>query len=340
MIVRKLKILLRRIKSMSLKRMFNVINAVHILYGANRVRVFFDMIFCAFKYSVGYLDYMVFGFAKIKGKKKRSTFMTMNHNLSLVRQKNDKNCVEIFNDKILFNETFKQFIGRDFIDLRNSDANKLEKFLQGKEFVFVKKTHTFGGQGIEKLKVADVCDYNQLYSELTENGQYLVEDAICQHEKINSLCASSVNTIRMVTVINDGKAVFMYAVLRIGNGKGDVDNISSGGMYAPVNDEGVVTKPAFCDKQLKYFDVHPVTNQKIVGFEIPYFKEAVQMCKDAALVEKRMGYVGWDVAITATGPVLVEGNNFPSYDMVQNYGHIENDTGIRPKFEKTLGIKL
>lgn len=340
MILRKFKILLRRIKSMSFKRMFDVIGTVHILYGANRVRVFFDMVYCAFRYSVGYLDYMVFGFAKIRGKKKRSTFMTMNHNLSLVRQKNDKDCVEIFNDKHLFNKTFKQFIGRDFIDLREANAEQLKKFLDKKQYVFAKKTHTFGGQGIEKIDVNKIEDYNQFYDTLLQNGQYLVEDAICQHEKMSLLCSSSVNTIRMVTVLKDEEPIFMYSVLRIGNGKGDVDNISSGGMYTAVDENGVVTKPAFCDKQLKYFDVHPVSNEKIIGFEIPYFKEAVEMCKKAALVEKRMGYVGWDVAITNNGPVLVEGNNFPSYDMVQNYGHIENQTGIRPKFEKLLGIKL
>ena len=61
------------------------------------------------------------------------------------------------------------------------------------------------------------------------------------------------------------------------------------------------------------------------------------MCKKAALVVPQVGYVGWDVAITPERPVLVEGNTLPSYDMCQNYGHIDNKTGVKPKFTAILG---
>ena len=57
----------------------------------------------------------------------------------------------------------------------------------------------------------------------------------------------------------------------------------------------------------------------------------------AALVYPKVAYIGWDVAITPEKPVLVEGNTLPSYDMVQNYGHIDEKTGIKPRFEAILG---
>ena len=38
---------------------------------------------------------------------------------------------------------------------------------------------------------------------------------------------------------------------------------------------------------------------------------------------------------TPDGPVLVEGNNLPGYDMCQNAGHV--DEGMLPRFEKLLG---
>lgn len=61
------------------------------------------------------------------------------------------------------------------------------------------------------------------------------------------------------------------------------------------------------------------------------------MCKKAAEVIPQVGYIGWDVAITPDKPVLVEGNTLPSYDMVQNYGHLEEKTGIKPRFEEIVG---
>ena len=35
----------------------------------------------------------------------------------------------------------------------------------------------------------------------------------------------------------------MYTLVRMGNGTKAVDNISSGGMYAPVDENGVIFKP-------------------------------------------------------------------------------------------------
>lgn len=59
------------------------------------------------------------------------------------------------------------------------------------------------------------------------------------------------------------------------------------------------------------------------------------MCCRAAFVEPHMRYVGWDVAITPDGPVFVEGNNLPGYDMVQNSRH--RDEGVLPLFKAKLG---
>ena len=76
----KLKTFFRRLFAGSFKRMFGYIGTIHKETGKNRFIMFFDMIWCIFRYSVGYMDYRVFGFANIKGKNRR-TFMTMNDNI-------------------------------------------------------------------------------------------------------------------------------------------------------------------------------------------------------------------------------------------------------------------
>ena len=45
----------------------------------------------------------------------------------------------------------------------------------------------------------------------------------------------------------------VYALVRMGMGGVCVDNVSSGGMYAPVNEHGQLYRPAFCDKTGKYY---------------------------------------------------------------------------------------
>lgn len=83
-------------------------------------------------------------------------------------------------------------------------------------------------------------------------------------------------------------------------------------MYAPVNEQGQLYRPAFCDKTGKYYERHPVTGTEITGFQIPLFDQALELCRTASRrVEAHLKYIGWDVAITPDGPVLVEGNNLP-----------------------------
>ena len=46
------------------------------------------------------------------------------------------------------------------------------------------------------------------------------------------------------------------------------------------------------------------------------------MVFEAAQRVPQVGYVGWDVAMAEDGPLLIEGNTMPGYDMPQNYYHL------------------
>jgi glutathione synthase/RimK-type ligase-like ATP-grasp enzyme len=62
----------------------------------------------------------------------------------------------------------------------------------------------------------------------------------------------------------------------------------------------------------------------------------LDMVKEAAKVIPEMGYVGWDVAFTPNGPVLVEANDFPGHDIYQLPEHTPDKIGIYPKFKKVI----
>ena len=51
-----------------------------------------------------------------------------------------------------------------------------------------------------------------------------------------------------------------------------------------VDNNGRMSRLAFCDKLARYFDTHPITGVRFEGFEIPFFNEAVDLCKRAAMV--------------------------------------------------------
>lgn len=322
---------------MSVKKMLMMIKQVKREQGKSGFKIFFDMLFCALKYNVGYQDYRVFGFAGL-GNNERKTYLTMNKNLALVRLMNSTDGRSVFNDKRQFFRKYDNYIGRSYIDIADKGSTELKSFCLGKESVFVKAPCSFGGQGIGEINISEEMSYEALYGELVKNGQTLVEEKINQHEKMSVLHPYSINTLRIATLKVKDEVHILCRIIRIGRDKSVIDNITSGGLYAPVDENGVISHPAFCDKTGEAFTVHPTSRVFIIGYKIPYFDEAVELVKEIAEKENDVCYAGWDVAITPTGPIIVEGNEIPSYEIMQNYLH--ESSGMLPLVEKILGRKL
>lgn len=335
----RIRVFIDRIGSMSFKKMFMMIKQIHKEYKKNSVIILLDMIICALRDNVGYQDYRVFGFANVS-RKDRKTFLTMTKNLELVRKVNNKNAYEIYRDKTLFLKKFDKYVKRDWIDLKNKTANDLKRFCKNKEAIFVKTPCSFGGQGIGEIKITPYTNFDVLFKELMKTGKTLIEEKIIQHEKMSSLHPSSINTIRVVTLKKDGKVHIIGRILRMGQEGSVIDNSTSGGIYVPIDENGVISYPAFCDKTGESFQIHPTTKVFLAGFQVPFFKEAIELVSEIATEETEMNYIGWDVAITPDGPVIVEGNNLPTYEFMQNYVQREGSKGILPLIEEILGEKL
>lgn len=60
------------------------------------------------------------------------------------------------------------------------------------------------------------------------------------------------------------------------------------------------------------------------------------MLTSAAKEIPQVAYVGWDVAITPNGPVLIEGNTTPGYRYYQMPLHMEDKCGNRAVYESCL----
>ena len=156
----------------------------------------------------------------------------------------------------------------------------------------------------EFKNVASLVDY------MKKNKYDLIEEYIIQHKEMIRLAPSAVNTVRVFTQLdNTNNLVILGCRLRIGV-NGIVDNLAAGNIAAPVDvetgiifDSGIysdITKP---DEK-----IHPVTKVPIVGFQIPFWKETIDLVKSVAIVNPVNKSVGWDIAITANGPDLIEGN--------------------------------
>ena len=64
------------------------------------------------------------------------------------------------------------------------------------------------------------------------------------------------------------------------------------------------------------------------------------MCKKAALILPEVRYIGWDIAFTKEGPVMVEGNEYPGYGLIQHYKLHDSKTGHLKEISDILGDEI
>lgn len=330
----KIKYLFKRILKLDYSNMIKIAKAVSKKTNKNLLFILFDMTKCGLKYQAGYYDYQEFEFYNLN-KEQRETYLTRGKNNEIIKKFNDKSKFYIFDNKEEMYKIYNKFLKRQWMVLNENNYNDFLDFFKQNKVIIVKPIDGEGGKGIEKYEYINDEESKIVYSSLLFKKQLLVEQCIKQHPDMNKLYNKSVNTLRMFTFYKDGQAYFLQAILKVGNG-GVVDNFSSGGMYTYVDDEGTVYAEAIDQMDNKYYK-HPISNETIVGFKVPMFKEAVSMVKEAAKVVPEMGYIGWDVAISEDGPVLVEGNCYPGVFQVKP-SLVEKKEGIIPKYNKVMQI--
>ena len=210
---------------------------------------------------------------------------------------------------------FKKYIGRSFF-VPEDGIDVLKDFLKNNKEFMIKPIDGLGGHDVRKMKNRDVKNTKDFLEYLKDNRMFL-EELIVQHKKMSMLCPASVNTLRIMTFVNNGKSEILYAALRVGNGIYEVDNFHKGGMGVSINTKEGKLRGNAIDKDLNEFKMHPTTKIYFNKFELPFWNETKKLVLDAALVNQNIKVVGWDVAITKNGPVLVEGNRRPGFDLVQ-----------------------
>ena len=308
--------LFKRITSMDYKSFFDTINQLHKQSKISRIKLFFDIIHCGIKFGAGYNDYKWFRFYEIDDEL-RKTYINRTKNNQIVRQLNNPDYYHLVNDKIEFNKLFNDFLKRDWLNLKEASFSDFESFIDKHNPIIIKPIDLTGGYGVEKLNKDDFNSIKQMYDYIMDHKAYLIEECVIQHEKLNQLYPYAVNTYRIMTIRCENTVDVISAYIRIGNNGAVVDNHHSGGMASPVDIEtGKILYPAI-DIDCNLFEIHPMTNTKLVGFELPCWKQAIELVKKAALVIPELRYIGWDVAISVDGPLLIEGNHIPGYDIMQ-----------------------
>ena len=332
----RLSYMMKRAAKMDYSAMLKTANMLHKKTGKSRIWLLADMAKCAARYNAGYIDYKIAEMYRLNDAQ-RATQITRGISNSIVARMNDKKFWHFFDNKTEFNQLFSAQVKRGWLNLLEASEEDFAKFLEGRGDIICKPIDGSSGQGILKCTPEEYGDPKALYQRLREAGIGIVEDKVIQHPAIAALCPTSVNTIRVATLLGDKKEGIVYAYIRIGNGK-VMDNVDCGGMAAPVDIETGVITGVGANKAGETYEIHPMTGTKIPGTQIPYWEDVKTMCLNAMHVVPQVRFVAWDVAITEDGPVFIEGNSFPSHAIPQFAAHFPDGIGILPRFEEFIDL--
>jgi hypothetical protein len=144
------------------------------------------------------------------------------------------------------------------------------------------------------------------------DGEYLLQELIQQHPVMVRLHDASVNTMRVVTFHNRGCVDVFCATQRIGTNRKNVDNWASGGIVVSIDistgrlGKFGFFKPGYSGGRV---EVHPDSGVRFNGYELPYFQESLEMVSQLHRHLYGIHSIGWDIAVTPDGPVIIEGND-------------------------------
>ncbi|MGH6835916.1 MAG: sugar-transfer associated ATP-grasp domain-containing protein [Methylocella sp.] len=135
----------------------------------------------------------------------------------------------------------------------------------------------------------------------------LVQPFVENHQGIARVTNGALASLRIVTGLDGSeRAEFVTSLISLPHGKRET---TVGGIICGIEREtGRVRHAAFPDGG--GVECHPDTGLPIVGIMLPYWRESIELVQRAhQSAFARFAFLGWDVALTNEGPLLLETNS-------------------------------
>lgn len=186
--------------------------------------------------------------------------------------------------------------------------------------------------------------FHYLQSGLPEHGGWIIQPRLRSHAALRDIVSPhGLATVRVVTQMRNGRAELLIADLKVTVGQCITDNFSkgtSGNLLAGIDVEtGRITAAWGSTRRdwpvMTSFSRHPETGQPIEGFELPFWKDLVRVALRAQESLPELKSLGWDIAATTDGIVLVEANGTYDVSILQ----IAHQRGLKRELSQALGLQ-
>lgn len=172
----------------------------------------------------------------------------------------------------------------------------------------------------------ELVDQEGLLNRLNDQSHQeviLLQERASNHPKIQALTGTTLASMRLFTMRPPGGAPeFLGGLIGLPLKDMVANNFipEYAVIGAPIDDHTGHLGPAYrkqLDQVMEPIDVHPASGVSIKGFRLPNWKNVKQLALRAHCTLSNIALVGWDIALTENGPVIIEGNKTPGGDSFQ-----------------------
>jgi Sugar-transfer associated ATP-grasp len=232
-------------------------------------------------------------------------------------------------------------------DWQEINLDDLIRERNGREKLVLKPVQGSCGRGVfiigsrdDSIEVNnETIGFSEVRARFAELRDYVVTEYVKQGDFPSSIFPGAVNTIRILTMSDpDTDEPFIAAAAhRFGNvTSAPVDNLHLGGISALIDLQTGALSPAAERTRdgVVMHDTHPDTGSQISGRVVPDWSSLKQHVLKVANLLPFLCYVGWDIALSAKGPVFIEGNSNPNPRPFQLHRPLLLDSRVRRFYEK------
>ena len=270
-----------------------------------------DMRFCRIAYGFLPGEYVAFSLEQRNEEERRSYVSDQQRRMYRYKM-NDILAANIFIDKSKTYKQYKQYYNRAVIGIsKPADFNRFHEFVSTHDEFVLKNALDSLGKGVSLVKRAEMGDEQKFFNACIHKGVHVLEERIEQSRALSAFNASSVNTVRVITVKTKQGIVVPYCILRMGRKGAFIDNSGNGGVIACIDyPTGRISTDGY-DEKGNVYPAHPDSNTPFRGTQLPEWDKLQALSEEVAKKTKRINMVGWDFAHTPKGWVMVEGNDSP-----------------------------
>lgn len=295
-------------------------------------RIRYDIVYSWLKLGVKPLEYFYFTLEN-KPMRVRKTYVYDNYKDALCIKYSGLDSLEELKNKYVFYLKMKPYFHREACRVESeSDFAEYRDFINRHSRFIAKPLR--GAQGadtqiIDAPKTEEAI--KKLFKDLiNDSSAWILEELIRQSSLMSVWNESSVNTVRIISILNRTGVNLIEVWLRTGRKGMVVDNAGAGGIFCNIDPMTGIVDTDGVDEYCNSYRCHPDSLVTYKGWQVPFYKELLALESSLHKKLKRHKYIGFDFALTDYGWVLLEAN------WGQLVGQIPTHKGKKALFDKLM----